>query len=92
MNRKETKQKFLSENRFGAMIFLLRMAGIPCKMKRMSTVYAIYMVTVTICFSATYLGVFGDVYVRREDLGTAMATMRALFTFIDIMWIFSKCR
>lgn len=92
MNRKEPKQKGLSEIRFGSMVFLLRMAGIPCKMKKMSTVYAIYMTTVIICTSATYLGVFVDVYIHRDDLGRVSTTMRAIFPFTNVMWIVSVCK
>jgi hypothetical protein len=34
MNRQQQKLKGLSENRFGSMIFLLRMAGIAVQMKK----------------------------------------------------------
>jgi len=91
MNRKETKLKGLSGSRFGSTI-LLRIAGIPFQMKKISTIYAIYMRTVIICTSTTYLGMFGDVYVHRDDLGRAMTTVRALIPFTNIMWIFSYCR
>ena len=74
------------------MIFLLRMAGIPFQMKKISTIYAIYKITVIVCVSTTYLGMLGDVYVHRDDLGRAMTTMRAMFSFTNIMWIFSICR
>jgi len=92
MNRKEATLKGLSGSRFGSTIFLLRMAGIPFQMKKISTIYAIYMRTVIICFSTTYLGTFGDVYVHRDDLLRAMATVRALLPFTNVMWIFSYCR
>jgi len=92
MNRKETKVKALSERRFGSIIFILRMVGIPCKMKKLSTIYALYMITVIICATTTYLGMCADVYVHCEDLGRTMTTMRALFPFTNFMWIFSNCR
>lgn len=91
MNIKEPELKGLSEDRFSSMIFLLRMAGIPLKMKKISNIYALYMITVIISFSTTYLGMFIDVYVHREDLGLAMTTMRALFPFTNVMWMFSYC-
>jgi len=68
------------------------MAGIPFQMKKISTIYAIYKITVIVCVSTTYLGMLGDVYVHRDDLGRAMTTMRAMFSFTNIMWIFSICR
>ena len=92
MNRDETKLKGLSGSRFGSMIFLLRMAGIPFQVKKISTIYAIYKRTVIVCTSTTYLGMFGDVYVHRDDLGRAMTTMRVLFSYTNVMCIFSICR
>ena len=92
MNRNETNLNGLSDSRFGSMIFLLRMAGIPFQMKKISTIYAIYMITVIICASTTFLGMVGDVYVHRDDLGHAMTTMRTLISLINVMWIFSICR
>lgn len=92
MNIKETKLKGLLESRFGWMIFLLRMSGIPLKMNKVSTIHAVYMRTVIICVTTTYLGMFIDVYVHREDLGRAMKSMRALISCTNVMWIFSNFR
>ena len=92
MNRQEQKQKGLYESRFDTMIFLLRMAGIPCKMHKASTIYVIYMITAIICVTTSYLGMFIDVIVHRDDLGRAMTSMRVLISFTNIMWIFSNCR
>ena len=92
MNRRETKPNGLSDNRFGSMIFLLRMAGIPIKMKKISTIYNIYMKTVIICSCSTILGMLVDVYIHRDELGRAMTTMRASFPLTNVMWIFSYCR
>jgi hypothetical protein len=91
-NMQETKLKGLSESRFGSMIFLLRMAGIPFRMKKISTIYAIYMVTVIICASTTYIGFFVDAYMHREDLGLTMTTVRLLLSISNVMWIFSYSR
>jgi len=92
MNRQETKLNVLSEIRFGSMIFLFRMAGIPLKMKKVPTIYAVYMVTVIICSCSTYIGMLIDVYIHRDDLGRAMTTMRVFITLTNVMWIFSYCR
>jgi len=89
MNRQETKLKRLSEIRFGSMIFLFRMAGIPLKMKTISTIYAVYMITVIICGCSTFIGMLVDVYINRDDLGRAMTTMRVLLPITNIMWILS---
>jgi hypothetical protein len=92
MNTEEPKVKELSDIRFASTIFLCRLAGIPVKMKKISTIYAAYMITVIICSCSTYIGMFADVNVHWDDLGRAMTSMRALITFTNIMWIFLYCR
>jgi hypothetical protein len=92
MYRQETKLKGLSESRFGSVILLLRLAGIPFKMKKISATYDIYMKTVIICSCSMITGMFVDVYIHRDDLGRTMTTMRALIPFTNVMWIFSICR
>ena len=90
MKPEETKVKGLSVFRFGSMIFLFRMAGIPFKMKKVSTIYALYMITVTVCCCSTVIGMFVDVYIHWDDLGSSVLTV--LISFVNIMWIFSNCR
>jgi hypothetical protein len=92
MNTKGTKLKGLSERRFGPMIFLFKMAGIPVQMKKISTIYGVYMITVIICTFSTFIGMFVDVYIHWDDLGRAMTTIRALIPFTNNMWIYSDCR
>ena len=92
MNTAEPKVKGLSDIRFASIIFFWRLAGIPVKMKKISTIYAVYMITVIICSCSTFIGMFIDVNVHWNNLGRAMTSMRALFTFTNIMWTFSYCR
>jgi hypothetical protein len=92
MNRQETKLKGLSEIRFRSMIFLLSMAGIPLKMKKIKPIYTVYMVTVTVCSYSTFIGVSVDAYIHRDDLGRAMTTIRVLLSFMNVIWIFSYSR
>jgi len=92
MNRKEQKQKGLSESRFGTMIFFLRMAGIQCKMKKVSTVYTLYKTTLITCASATYLGMFVYIYIHMDDLGRAMTSFRVFLSVTNVMWMFWNCR
>jgi len=88
MNKKETKLNGLTESRFGSLNLLLRLAGIPLRMKKISTIYTIYLITVIICTCATYLGLLGDVYVHRDEVGRAMTSMRSLFSFTNAAWLF----
>ena len=92
MNKEGTKLKGLSESRFGSMILLFKIAGIPVQMKKISTIYGVYMLTNIICTFSTYIGMFVDVYIHRDDLRLAMTTMRILIPFTNIMWIYSNCR
>jgi hypothetical protein len=89
MNAAETKVNGLSDNRFISIIFLFRLAGIPIKMKKISTIYSAYMITVITCSSSTFIGIFGDVNVHWDSLGSAMTSIRALFGITSVMWIFS---
>jgi len=92
MEREETKIQMLSEIRFSNIIFFLRLAGIPFKMKKMSTVFVIYMITVTVCNCSTFLGMCVDVYIHRDDLGHVMTTIRALTALANVLWIYFSCK
>jgi hypothetical protein len=92
MNTKGTNLKGLSKSRLGPIIFLFKMAGIPIQMKKISTIYAVYMITVIICGFSTYIGMFVDVYIHRDDLGRAMTSMRLLIPFTNVIWTYLYCR
>ena len=92
METEETKIKGLSEIRYSWIIFFLRLAGIPFKMKIMSNLYTIYMITVIICTYSTYLSMFVDVYIHRDDLSHVMTNLRALIGMSSIVWIYFSCR
>ena len=92
MEREETKVKGLSEIRFRRIIFFLRLGGIPFQMKKMSTLYVIYMTTAIICTFSTFVGMFVDVYLHRDDLGHVMTTIRLLTAMANALWIYFSCR
>ena len=92
MNTDETKLNGLLDVRFASIIFLFRLAGIPVKTKKISTIYFVYMTTLIICSGSMFIGMFFDVYVHWEGLGHVMTTVRQLITFTNYMWIFSNCR
>ena len=92
MQNKRAEINSLLESRFGSVIFLLRLAGIPFHMKKISPVYAIYMITVVFCTCITYIGMCVDVYVHKDDLQHAMTTIRMLIHFSNAMWIYFYCR
>jgi len=92
MEKEERKVKGHSEIRFRWIIFFLRLAGIPFKMQRMSTLYAIYMITVIICTCITLLSMFVDVYVHRGDLGHVVKNIRISITVASLVWIYFSSR
>jgi hypothetical protein len=92
MDSENIKLKTLSDRRFGSIILLFRLAGIPFHIKEMSIIYAIYMRTVIFCASTSYLGMFFDVYVHRDDLVRTTTNMRVLITVTNSMWIYTYCR
>jgi hypothetical protein len=81
-----------SDRRFGFIILLFKLAGIPFHIKKMSIIYAIYMTTVIICASTSYLGMFFDVYVHRDDLARTVTNLRVLIPVTNIMWLYTYCR
>jgi hypothetical protein len=92
MDSEESKVDTLSESRFSYVIFLLRLGGIPFKMKKMSTIYAIYMTTVIFCACTTYIGMCVDVYLHRDDLGHAMTNIRVLIGITSNVWVYFSCK
>jgi len=92
MEKKKPKAKELSEIRFSWIILFLRLGGIPFKLKEMSSLYAIYMITVIICTFSTYLGMFVDVYIHRDDFSHVMTNLRVLTGMTIVLWIYFSCR
>jgi len=82
----------MTNSRFGSIIFLLRLAGIPFQMKKISTLYAIYMITEILCISTTVAGMFVDLYIHRDDLGHVMTNIRVSIGFTNVLWVFFYCR
>jgi len=92
MDNQVTEVKRLLISRFGSNIFLLRLAGIPFKMKKISTLYGIYMVTVIFCTCTTFGAMLCDVYVHRDDLEHVMTNIRVSIPCMNILWIYFYCR
>jgi hypothetical protein len=86
------KMKNQSENDFNSIIFLFRLAGVPLKMNKISTHYAIYMLTVIFCTCSTIIGFVVGVYEHRDDLGHIMTSMRVLIPLMHDMVIYVYCR
>jgi hypothetical protein len=92
MDNKVPEVKALSYSRFGSTIFLLRLAGIPLKMKKTSIFYAIYMIAVITCTCTTFVGMLVDVYIHRDDLGHVMKNIRASIGIMNALCMIFYCR
>jgi len=92
MDNEEPKIKGVSNSRFRSIIFLLRLTGIPFKMKKMSTLYVVYTITVISCACTSFVGMFVDLYIHRDDLGHVMTNIRASIGFTNVLWVLFYCR
>jgi len=92
MNNEVPKVKGLSNSRFGSIIFLLRLAGIPFQMNKMSTLYAIYRLIFISCTWTSFVAMFADVYIHRDDLGHVMTNIRISFSVTNVLLMFLYCR
>jgi len=92
MDNEVPKLKGLSNSRFGSIICLLRLAGIPFKLKNVSTLYAIYMITLISCICTTFVGMLVDVYIHGDDLGHVMTDIHISIGFTNYLWMFLYCR
>jgi len=77
---------------FNSIVFFFRLAGVPFNMKKISVTYALYMTTVMFCTCSTFIGMVASVYVRRDDLGHIMTSMRVLIPLMNDMVIYVYCR
>ena len=92
MKTEEQKTKRLLHSRFSSIIFLLRLAGIPLKMKKSSNIWSIYMITANLSTYTTLLGMFVDVCIHRDDLGHIMKNIRVLIAMVNNWWIYAYAR
>jgi hypothetical protein len=92
MDIEKQKLKRLPHNCFKLIVFFFRLAGVPFKMNKMTTIYAIYMVTVIFCTSSTFIGLILDVYTHRDDLGHIIRSMRVLIPIVNDLIIYFYCR
>jgi hypothetical protein len=91
MGIEEQQVKRPPDNYFNSIAFLFRLAGFPLKMN-ISTIYAVYMITVIFCSSSTFIGFVVGVYEHRDDLGQIMASLRAMMPLFYALVIYVYCR
>jgi len=92
MGNEGQKLKKQSNNYFNSIVFFFRIAGVPFNMNKISTIYALYMLTVIFCSCSTFIGMVASVYVHRDDLGHIMTTMRVLMPLMCDIIVYVYCR
>ena len=92
MGSEQTAINRLTESRFELIIFFFRLAGIPLYMKKISTIYAIYMSTMILCACTTFLGMLVDIFVHRDDLVHVMKNVRMFISTTNVVWMYLYCR
>jgi hypothetical protein len=84
--------KDLAERRFRTVIFITRLGGVPCNMKNISKVHAIYNGVVAVCFCVTYFSIIMDTIVSRQNLEETMNNVRVAYGFGLITWMYLSVR
>jgi hypothetical protein len=92
METEGTKINRLSERRFGSIIFLMKLGGIPFRMKKISTIYTIYMTTLIFCSYSTGVGLFLEGYTHWDDFRHTITFLRVFIPFMNLMWLYIYCR
>jgi hypothetical protein len=92
MEIKGQKIKEESDNCFSSIVFFFRLAGVPLKINKISLIYAVYVITVVLCSSSTFIGFIVGVYEHRDDLGHIMTSLRMLMPLMNVMIIYVYCR
>jgi len=92
MENEDTKINSLSKRRFTSIIFLFRLGGIPFKIKKISTIYAVYMATLIFCSFTSYVGMLINVFVHWDNFGTTVTTLHMLIPFTNDLWVYTYCR
>ncbi|PNF24012.1 hypothetical protein B7P43_G08632 [Cryptotermes secundus] len=87
MKKKETQACDVTENRFRTILTLLRMAGVPINMKKVSILNSIYNVFTAINGYAMYLAFYVDIIIHNDDLKNFMKTFRVLTATSQLYWL-----
>jgi hypothetical protein len=76
----------LARSRFGTILFIFRLAGIPLNTQSVSPVRSAYNTAIVLCFYITCLSCLMDILVNNNNLEELMKTIRVFFPMIlDIL-------
>jgi hypothetical protein len=77
----------LSQRRFGTIMLLFKLAGIPLNTHSVSRVQSVYNITSAVCYYVTCVSCFMDLYVNRNNLEDLMRSIRLCLSMIIITMI-----
>jgi hypothetical protein len=82
----------LSQRRFGTILFLFKLAGIPLGSYSVSRVRNVYNATLALCHYFTYVSCVMDVYVNRSNLEELVKSIRLCLsmTFVTTLDLFFR--
>jgi hypothetical protein len=84
--------KDLAERRFRTLFFVMRLGGVPCNMKNVSIVHAIYNVVTVVCYCVTYFFIVMEFTVTTQSLEETMNNFRAAYAFGLVSWTYLSVR
>jgi hypothetical protein len=85
----------LSQRRFGTILLLFKLAGIPLNTHSVSRLQSVYNITAAVCYYVTVASCFMDLHVNRNNVEELMMGIRlclsiAFVTVIDIFFRYLK--
>jgi hypothetical protein len=92
MDADGSQRSDVTKDRFGVLLFLLRMGGIAVNMPRQPRAHIAYNVYLVSCYYVTYLSVFLDYLRKRSDFDESMKNVRMLFGMGLISWMHISLR
>jgi hypothetical protein len=89
---KMKSERDLSQRRFGTILLLFKLAGIPLNTYSVSRVQSIYNIITAVCYYVTVSSSFMDLHVNRNNLEELMKSIRLCLamTFVTVIDIFFR--
>jgi hypothetical protein len=96
MNRRSygntTLANGLSETRFRALLFVLRLGGIPLNIKSVSAANFVYNSVIIACYYTTMICLYADTFAHRHHLVEAMKKLRVIMGMQGCVWMHISLR
>jgi hypothetical protein len=89
---REQHESGLSQRRFGTILFLFKLAGIPLGTHPVPRIQIVYNITIALCHYFTYVSCVMDIYVNRNNLEELVKSIRLglSMTFVTVLDLFFR--